>query len=236
MPSTETSISRPRMARSTTIFCANSAAKSIAAASSLASCALVMPTELPSVAGLTNTGKRNFLRIARSTLARRLLPLRNAESRGNRRPATWPAEQVASACLCPCRPPSPARPSRRTEARQVRAGPAPCRPRRTCRAAREKRRPRAAHRARRVSTGTRAATFGSAVSVTRSPVVQHFRQHLLRRRAGEPSAVLRDADRHDFILLGQRADHRCRRFSDTSCSPERPPNSTPTRNRFFPSS
>ena len=58
------------------IFCANSPAKSIAAASSLASCALVMPTELPSVAGFTKTGKRNFLRIARRTLAARFFPLR----------------------------------------------------------------------------------------------------------------------------------------------------------------
>ena len=67
---------------------------------------------------------------------------------------------------------------------------------------------------------------------------QHFAerrgQHFVRRGSGEPAAVLRDADGHRFVFFGiERGITDAAEISETSCSPERPPNKTPMRSRFF---
>src|SRR3989338_4783970 len=59
LPSTETSISRPAMPCSMRIFWSNSAAWSMAGASSPSFRTLLMPTEEPRFAGLTKTGRGN---------------------------------------------------------------------------------------------------------------------------------------------------------------------------------
>ena len=48
----------------------------------------------------------------------------------------------------------------------------------------------------------------------------------------EPAALPGNADRHHLVAgLVERAITARADWSETSCSPERPPNSTPTRNR-----
>ena len=169
------------------------------------SCALVMPTDEPSVAGLTNTGKRNFFAASASTFARRLFPFRPQNRDEIADGQACLQEQPLLHILVHAHSRARSRPSRHKAARPVPEVPARCHLRHRCREAPETPRPRAAHLPPIPSSGTSAATLGSAVNMTRSPVAQHFGQHFLRRRAGQPAAVLGDADRHGFVFVAGRA-------------------------------
>ncbi len=215
-PRTESSISRPRMARSTIIFCANSAAKSIAAASSFASCALVIPTELPSVAGFTNTGKRNFLRIARRIFPREF----SHSARGMARNSPTGSLACRNRRFCmslsmPTAEPITPEPTYGSPARSSRPCTVPSSPNVPC------------------STGNTTSTRNASVRELldgnkRGHIriggkhdafarAQHFaerrfrwgasvgREHLVRGGSGQPAAVLRDADGQRLRIFRGRA-------------------------------
>ena len=107
-----------------------------AASSSPASWAFEMPTLEPRLAGLTKSGNGSRASRPSRTPARFAQPVALAGPRRSR-----PMRQAAlrrrrpSSSPCPCRPPRPARRSRRRACWRARAGPAPCRPRRRGRAA-----------------------------------------------------------------------------------------------------
>jgi len=109
--------------------------------------------------------------------------------------------------------------------------PESCRLRQTCRASRGKSRRGAVLRRR--SSGTSAASVGSAVSITRRPP-SGCPAAFWRRLRRQPVAVLGNADGHGLVFVQvESADHAGGGGQRTSCSPERPPKSTPTRSRFF---
>ncbi len=170
-----------------------------------------MPTEEPSVAGLTNSGKRNFFRTARNTCSRSLLPFRaqNRQKFADRQPRLQEkpllhvlvhAHGRADHARAHVRQAGEIEQAlhravfavgavqhREDHVHALRAG---------C-ALLER------HQRGDVGIGAEHHVLARA---------QHFRQHLLRGRTQEPSPVLGDADRHRFVFLGvQRANHRRRR-------------------------
>ena len=124
------------------------------ARSSAACFAFEMPTLDPRLAGLTNTGKPRLVDDAlQDRRARRAASRASARPRSRRSAGPSPRTR-ASSPPCPCRPPTRARRRRRTARSPARAGPAPCRLRRTA---------RAAPGTRRRATGRRRRALGAAI-------------------------------------------------------------------------
>ena len=174
----------------------------------------VIPTDDPSVAGFTNSGKRNFFLIALQHFRAVVLPLRAPNRPGTARSAIRPAQTSASAHLYPCPRPSQ---HARAHVRQPRKLEQPLHravfakravqhretphPRVTlgCPAPLRQRNQRRRGRIGRQRTRARPISARPA-SIFCAP------------RADEPAAVFRDADGHRFIFFRiERADHRGRR-------------------------
>ncbi len=175
-------------------------ARSSAASRSWPSSTFAMPTDDPSLAGFTKTG-RPSARIASRAVA--ILPERcllDAHVAHLRQPRG--GHDVLGQDLVHAQRRGGARPSRRRAPSAAPAGPAPCRPRRTARAAPGTR------------VGAQQAPRGAQVELG---AVGH----------PGPSRSRRTCE-HLVPRLGEPLPHRLAAASDTSCSEERPPASTAT--------
>ena len=177
------------MPRSTMTLRSYCAASAKAASSSRALCAFEIPTEEPRLAGLTNIGN------GRRGAGRH----RPARRRGQRhvvyhRQHPFLADTFHH-LLVHGDGRRPARPRRRRAGRPVPAGPAPCRPRRTCRAApeRPRRYPGCAPGSGRIGLGLHLPSLSIKYSI-------------FSYLAGSSASMMARAER-----------------TETSCSPLRPP-------------
>src|SRR5580658_8673345 len=233
LPSTETSISRPTTPRSTTIFSANSAAWSIAAEISCAAFTRVIPTDEPSVAGFTNNGKRNLFLTAFSTLARSCSHSERRTARNgtignpacsNRRFCTSLSMPTADAS-------TPA-PTYGNPASSINPCTVPSSPNVPCRTGNTTSTPTLGWPAAGPN-GTKLAALGSGGSTTRSPDFSTSASSLIdlvptnHRPSFEMPIGTASYFSGSSARITEAAD-----ASETSCSPERPPKSTPMRKRF----
>src|SRR5580658_5414527 len=233
LPSTETSISRPTTPRSTTIFSANSAAWSIAAEISCAAFTRVIPTDEPSVAGFTNNGKRNLFLTAFSTLARSCSHSERRTARNgtignpacsNRRFCTSLSMPTADAS-------TPA-PTYGNPASSINPCTVPSSPNVPCKTGNTTSTPTLGCPAAGPN-GTRVAALGSGGNTTRSPDFSTSANSFIELvpTNQRPSFEIPIGTASYFSGSSARITEAAE-ASDTSCSPERPPNSTPMRNRL----
>src|SRR5271168_3149668 len=232
-PSTATSISRAFTARSTRIFCANCAASSSAAGKSAARRTLVMPTDEPSVAGFTNTGKRNLratafftasgfaCHSARMTTRHSTTGIRASRNRRFCTSLSMPTAEAStpeptygtpasssSPCTVPSSPNVPCSTGNITSIRE--GGPAGDSP-----------------------TPISEPALGSGGSITRCPRLSTSGSSfcVFSPTSQRPSLVMPMGTASYFSGSSARSTD-CAEAIETSCSPERPPKSTPTRMRL----
>src|SRR5277367_4693066 len=234
LPSTETSISRPTTPRSTTIFNANSAAWSIAAEISCAAFTRVIPTDDPSVAGFTNNGKRNFFLMAFSTFARSCShsDRRTARNGTIGNPACSNSRFCTSLSMPTAEASTPA-PTYGNPASSINPCTVPSSPNVPCKTGNTTSTPTLGCPAAGPN-GTKVAALGSGGSTTRSPDFS--------TSASIFTDPVPTSHRPSFEIPIGTASYfsgssapitEAAEASDTSCSPERPPKSTPMRKRFI---
>src|SRR5271156_290425 len=233
LPSTETSISRPTTPRSTTIFSANSAAWSIAAEISCAAFTRVIPTDDPSVAGFTNNGKRNFFLMAFSTFARSCShsDRRTARNGTIGNPACSNSRFCTSLSMPTAEASTPA-PTYGNPASSINPCTVPSSPNVPCKTGNTTSTPTLGCPAAGPN-GTKVAALGSGGSTTRSPDFSTSANNFIELvpTSQRPSFEIPIGTGSYFSGSSARITEAAE-ASETSCSPERPPNSTPMRNRF----
>src|SRR6202167_73597 len=221
------------MRRSITIFSANSAARSIAAEISCAAFTRVIPTEEPSVAGFTNKGKRNFFLMAFSTFARS----RSHSERRTARNGTIGSPACSNSRFCtslsmPTADASTPAPTYGNPASSIKPCTVPSSPNVPCKTGNTTSTPTLGCPAAGPN-GTSEAALGSGGSTTRSPDFSTSASILTEPvpTSHRPSLEMPIGTASYFsgssARITEAADAR-----ETSCSPERPPKSTPMRNRL----
>src|SRR5580658_2101776 len=233
LPSTETSISRPTTPRSTTIFSANSAAWSIAAEISCAAFTRVIPTDDPSVAGFTNNGKRNFFLMAFSTLARSCSHSERRTARnGTIGNPACPNRRFCTSLSMPTAEANTPAPTYGNPASSINPCTVPSSPNVPCKTGNTTSTPTLGCPAAGPN-GTRVAALGSGGNTTRSPDFSTSANSFIELvpTNQRPSFEIPIGTASYFSGSSARITEAAE-ASDTSCSPERPPNSTPMRNRF----
>src|SRR5271156_3231866 len=213
-PSTDTSISRPTTPRSTTIFSAHSAACS-------------------SVAGFTNNGKRNFFLMAFSPFARSCShsDRRTARNGTIGNPACSNSRFCTSLSMPTAEASTPA-PTYGNPASSINPCTVPSSPNVPCKTGNTTSTPTLGCPAAGPN-GTKVAALGSGGSTTRSPDFSTSASNFIEPvpTSQRPSFEIPIGTASYFSGSSARITEAAE-ASETSCSPERPPNSTPMRNRF----
>src|SRR5580693_40668 len=205
----------------------------MAAEISCAAFTRVIPTDDPSVAGFTNNGKRNFFLMAFSTLARSCSHSERRTARNGTigKPACSNRRFCTSLSMPTADASTPA-PTYGNPASSINPCTVPSSPNVPCKTGNTTSTPTLGCPAAGPN-GTKVAALGSGGSTTRSPDFSTSANNFIE--------LVPTSQRPSFEMPIGTASYfsgssapitEAAEASETSCSPERPPNSTPMRNRF----